>query len=131
MLRPPTKKALRHNPHSRRREKAREQAQDLVAFHRWWRNKIDTGVLVNEQHAEGLDYKGEKPWPEWVSLRSLWYDYVTCTGRTSSYVLFRRWMLEQKQVVAADLKNVTEKDERGRIRMYTSRVFFHISQGTT
>lgn len=99
---------------------------------KWWRRKLESGVLFNrpELMKKGLDYIGELPWPDEVSLRALRLDFVrSCPDAPDmTKMRFARLFRAASLVSSSRLRDTSLKKENGKVFMYTMGTFYHIGK---
>lgn len=77
------------NPNTRDRENKKAWRTEHEKFATWWRGVCDDGVLLKRPGLKrGEDYLGDLPWPDAVSLRSLYNEYVSDANSSCSINVF-------------------------------------------
>lgn len=98
----------------------------------WWRDKLQQKRLFKDDGSfiQGLDYYGELPWPDEVSLKALYQDFVAMRpdSPVPTKLQFARLFRNVSGVCQSKSRDVSPRKENGRPFMYITSVFYHIGK---
>lgn len=107
---------------------AQQRAAFDVAIQEWWRGKLESGQIFTSlaNPENGLDYVGELPWPDEVSAKAMYSDFVLSCPDTPVVTKwkFGRAFRGLSKVRHQKYRDTSPRRDDGRILMRTHSMFY-------
>lgn len=102
-----------------------------VHIENWWKRRTDERVIfetISDVAEPMIDYRGDMPWPKYVSLSALHYDFQSSTGVYVNRYTFGHILREISGGFDSKTFSYAVKDRNGEPMLFRSRTYYDMSE---
>jgi len=109
-------------------------AEIAIEIENWWKKRLQEGIVfgATADTVEPLvDYRGDMPWPKYVSLHALHVDFQASTGVSVARYFFSGVFRKLNNKPKSKTFNYSVKDRDGQALLFRTRTYYDLSKAET